>query len=129
MKVVSFLFCLASYYSFTQEVKQVSIGTKSTGNGEISLELIARKQSYAQRTVNDNDTYESVINSPKSVVFTENGAKFYIHSLEGHETGVFDASTFQKIKVIRHQFDENNEDRLFLKNETSIFGYPYYGEE
>jgi len=50
MKVVSFLFCLASFYSFTQEVKQVSIGTKSTGTGEISLELIARKQSYSQRT-------------------------------------------------------------------------------
>jgi len=106
MKLVSFLFCLASFYSFTQEVKQVSIGTKSTGTGEISLELIARKQSYSQCTENVNDAYETVFNSPKSVVFTENGAKFYVHSLEGHETGVFDASTFQKIKVIRHQFDE-----------------------
>ncbi len=129
MKIVSVLFFLASFSSFSQEVKQVSIGTKSTGTGEISLELIARKQSYSQRTENDKDVYETVINSPKSVVFTENGAKFYVHSLEGHETGVFDATTLQKIKVIRHQFDVNNRDRLFLNNETTIFGYPYYGEE
>jgi DNA-binding beta-propeller fold protein YncE len=129
MKIIKTMLFLSSFWSCAQEIRQVDIGTKSEGSGEINLELVARKQSYKHHPSHEADVYETVINSPKSVVFSKGGEKFYVHSLEGHETGVFDAKTFEKIKVIRHAFNETNASKLFLNNETTVFGYPYYGLE
>ncbi|MBM3160944.1 MAG: peptidoglycan-binding protein [Bacteroidetes bacterium] len=127
MRVLSIFFICITVYSFSQEIKHIKLGTKSSGSGEITLELIARRQSYNLRPTSQNDVYETVINSPKSVIFSKSGDKFYVNSLEGHETGVFDAKTFNKTKVIRHQFDESNVGKLFLNNESSVFGYSFFG--
>lgn len=119
--LISFLFF--GIISFSQVV-HIPIGQKSTGNGEVSLELINRYQHYKGKTKNENDSYDSAINSPKSVNYSIDGKKFYVQSLEGYTTAVYDAKTKKKIKTIKHVFDKSNQE-LFKNNETTAFGYEF----
>lgn len=86
--------------------------------------LTNRIQSYNSNTSNANDYYEPLINSPKSVNYVSNGKKFYVQSLEGGNTLVFDAITKKRIKLIRHEFTESNQN-LFKNGEYSVFDYKY----
>ncbi|MFY7668224.1 MAG: hypothetical protein ACOVQG_05745 [Crocinitomicaceae bacterium] len=119
--LISFVFF--GVISFSQVV-HIPIGQKSTGNGEVSLELIKRYQHYKGKTKNENDSYDSAINSPKSVNYSIDGKKFYVQSLEGYTTAVYDAKTKKKIKTIKHVFDKSNQE-LFKNNETTAFGYEF----
>ena len=119
--LISFVFF--AVISFSQVV-HIPIGQKSTGNGEVSLELINRYQHYKGKTKNENDSYDSAINSPKSVNYSIDGKKFYVQSLEGYTTAVYDAKTKKKIKTIKHVFDKSNQE-LFKNNETTAFGYEF----
>jgi DNA-binding beta-propeller fold protein YncE len=119
--LISFVFL--AVISFSQVV-HIPIGQKSTGNGEVSLELINRYQHYKGKTKNENDSYDSAINSPKSVNYSIDGKKFYVQSLEGYTTAVYDAKTKKKIKTIKHVFDKSNQE-LFKNNETTAFGYEF----
>lgn len=83
-----------------------------------------RIQSYQSSTSNPNDNYEPLINSPKSVNYSTNGKKFYVQSLEGGNTLVFDAITKKKIKLIKHEFTTSNQN-LFKNGESSVFDYKY----
>ncbi len=65
------------------------------------------------------------INSPKSVIFSPDGSCFYINSLEGLETVVYDAATLQQTAVIRHEFGPEDAD-LFLNGENTAFDYAYH---
>lgn len=121
------LFSLPFVAAFSQSVSRTTVGNKSTGNGEVTLELIARKQAFNSKPTNGSDAFETAINSPKSVVFAADGNKFYVHSLEGHKTAVFQTGTWKKLKEIKHEFNQAN-NSLFLNNETTVFDYPYYGE-
>ena len=105
--LISFLFF--GIISFSQVI-HIPIGQKSTGNGEVSLELINRYQHYKGKTKNENDSYDSAINSPKSVNYSIDGKKFYVQSLEGYTTAVYDAKTKKKIKTIKHVFDKSNQE-------------------
>jgi DNA-binding beta-propeller fold protein YncE len=119
--LISFVFF--AVVSFSQVV-HIPIGQKSTGNGEVSLELINRYQHYKSKTKNENDSYDSAINSPKSVNYSMDGKKFYVQSLEGYTTAVYDVKTKKKIKTIKHVFDNSNQE-LFKNNETTAFGYEF----
>jgi DNA-binding beta-propeller fold protein YncE len=119
--LISFLFF--GIISFSQVI-HIPIGQKSTGNGEVSLELINRYQHYKGKTKNENDSYDSAINSPKSVNYSIDGKKFYVQSLEGYTTAVYDAKTKKKIKTIKHVFDKSNQE-LFKNDETTAFGYEF----
>lgn len=48
--------------------------------------------------------YDPDIYAPKSVVFSKDGKKFYVNSLEGCKTVVYDSRTHEKLKVIDHSF-------------------------
>jgi hypothetical protein len=109
--------------SFAQVV-HIPIGKKSSGNGEVTLELINRYQHYNGGTKNENDSFDSAINSPKSVNYSIDGKKFYVQSLEGYTTAVYNAKTKKKIKTIKHVFDKSNQD-LFKNNESTAFGYEF----
>ncbi|MBQ7617590.1 MAG: hypothetical protein IJS50_01820, partial [Desulfovibrio sp.] len=63
--------------------------------------------------------------SPKSAIFSPDGSKFYVNSLEGKETLVYDTASLTLLKVIRHTFDKDDSN-LFLHNENSIFDYQYH---
>jgi DNA-binding beta-propeller fold protein YncE len=116
---------LNSQGSQAQTAPRFNMGITSTPAGaEVKLTLVHRYQRYNARPSHQNDVYDKSINSPKSVNFTPDGKKFYIHSLEGLTTSVYDASTMQQLKVIEHVF-KDADSLLFKDNEITVFDYKY----
>jgi DNA-binding beta-propeller fold protein YncE len=111
-------------YSFQAQVVHIQIGQKSKGSNEVTLELVNRFQRNYAKPSNENDSYDVSINSPKSVNYSLDGQKFYVQSLEGCKTVVYNAKTKKKIKTIEHSFDASNQN-LFKNNETTVFDYKY----
>ena len=74
-------------------------------DGHMTITQIARHQAYSRR---DSLTYDTDIRSPKSVTLNPEGTRYYINSLEGHRTIAYDASTHQKLAVIRHRFTKKD---------------------
>ncbi len=105
------------------EVINIPIGTVSNpADAEVKLELIERFQHYKSKTNSSNDHFDRNINSPKSALFSPDDKKLYVQSLEGYETLVYSADSFEKIKVIEHTFDNDDVD---LFQDTSVFDYKY----
>lgn len=65
------------------------------------------------------------INSPKAAIFSPDGSRFYINSLEGMKTAIFDSQTLKELGVIEHSFTEADSP-LFAGNEDRIEGYEYF---
>ena len=119
--VIYFLFVVITSFS---QVVHIPIGKKSMGNGEVTMELVNRYQHYNAGTKDINDSFDSAINSPKSVNYSIDGNKFYVQSLEGYTTAVYDAKTKKKINIIKHVFNQENQN-LFKNNETTAFDYEF----
>ena len=101
----------------------VPIGTSSNSAGSgISISLVKRFQHYNANTKNENDVFDVSINSPKSVNILNSKNKFYVNSLEGEETAVYDLTTFKKIKIIKHSFNASNQ-YLFKGDANASFIY------
>lgn len=88
------------------------------------LKLRKRIQALMVKSKKPTDVYESAINSPKSAIYSKDGSKFYINSLEGFTTVVFDSKTLAKKKEIKHVFTEKN-NKLFKDNENTIYDYKF----
>lgn len=117
-----FIFFITSYSLTAQEIHP-SIG--STAGGEevgVEITLIAKIQNYSTKADNTYIIRETDIYSPKSIIFLEEKQKFYVNSLEGYKTVVFDINTFKRKKTIVHGFGKAN-DSLFL--ETNVLGYQF----
>lgn len=91
------------------------------------IELVREKrvQSFLQKTNGPQDIYDGAIYSPKSALFSQDGRKLYINSLEGGQTLVYSWPDLKKIKTIDHFFNSRNQ-KLFLNGEDTIFGYPFF---
>lgn len=139
MTKMPWLFAFTLCFVFSSCSQNAEDGTKklhsqnanSTNRAEVlsngtlkALNLKAVIQSKIQFPQDSNWFYETAINSPKSAIYSKDGSKFYINSLEGYTTAVFDSKTLKKITEIRHEFDASNA-RLFKDNETTVFGYPF----
>ena len=83
---------------------------KSFRTDSIGVRFIGRKQHY---NWSDTATDDPDIQSPKSVNIHPSGEKFYVNSLEGGRTVVFDFMTQQKLKVILHEFTDGQPDSLW----------------
>lgn len=106
-----------------EEIKRNPLGILSdSGAVDVKMKLVARTQSFTNRNLKDFDRYDSAVNSPKSVIFSANGNKYYVNSLEGYTTHVFDTKTHVKLKDIVHRFTEKDAD-LFKNNEYTLFDY------
>ena len=66
----------------------------------------------------------SFVLSPKSVIFSADGSRFYVNALEGLKTLVYDTATLKLAHVISHEFTEEDAG-LFLDNESTVFDYTY----
>ena len=78
------------------------IGDKaSTRDGAITITNIGKKQQF---NASQRSTYDTDIHSPKSAAFHPDGSRFYVNSLEGCRTIVYDARSMRKLKVINHTF-------------------------
>jgi DNA-binding beta-propeller fold protein YncE len=102
-----------------------ALGIKSLPSASpVSMELYARFQHKVAATKNANDKFDVNINSPKSVNYLPEKGKFYVQSLEGNETVVYDLKSLQKLKVIKHEFNASNQ-HLFKDGESTCFDYKF----
>ena len=112
------LFPTLTTLSVNAQRSGVPIGTSSNSAGSgISISLVKRFQHYNANTKNENDVFDVSINSPKSVNILNSKNKFYVNSLEGEETAVYDLTTFKKIKIIKHSFNASNQ--YFFKGDAN----------
>ena len=91
---------LSAEMAFSQGIVHPKIGA-SFSNDRIKVTFVNRKQQFNYR---DTATLDTDILSPKSVNIHPNGTKYYVNSLEGGKTVVYDFATGKKIKVIDHTF-------------------------
>ena len=112
-----------SFFTSFAQILPTPIGTKSAPeNSEVSIRLVKRFQNNNSFPVNIEDIHDTTINSPKSVNILESRNKFYIHSLEGCLTSVYNLSDLKLIKTIHHQFTVDNQ---FLFHENTYFDYKF----
>lgn len=77
------------------------VGDHITIPSVMTITVVGKKQNYDPQ---DTATRDKHIISPKSVNFHPDGTRYYVNSLEGCATVVYDMATNRKIKVIRHRF-------------------------
>ena len=120
------LFLMSAMVAMTLAQAQVvhpKIGkTAQSADGRISVELVGKKQFFAP---GDKETADADINSPKSVNVHPNGKKFYVNSLEGATTVVYDAQTYKKLAVIKHHFDHTKDAALWSKP-SGLYSFTHY---
>jgi DNA-binding beta-propeller fold protein YncE len=92
--------------------------------GQVQLTPYARIQNLRSNTGNANDIYDRQVYSPKSALFSADGRKLYINSLEGGQTLVYSWPDLKKMKTINHTFNAKN-DFLF-QGESTAFGLPFF---
>lgn len=85
----------------------------------IGVRFVARKQHFDPSLT---DTDDPDIQSPKSVNIHPSGEKYYVNSLEGARTVIFDFQTQQKLKVIHHQFDQEQDSALWAPS-SGLFAF------
>lgn len=84
------------------EIVHSMVGDSSSGvAGSLKMHNIGRRQSFSSAMT---DSYDPDIQSPKSVTFSPDGKRFYINSLEGCKTVVYDAATLRKLHTIDYDF-------------------------
>ena len=92
-----------------------------SADGSITLKVVGQKLNYGgvKPELRDTDVW-----SPKSVHFHPNGKKYYINSLEGCRTMVYDARTNKKLAVIHHKFTPAN--AYLWAKESGFFPFTHY---
>ena len=78
----------------------------SSDDGQLTITSADKRQNYSG---GDAATRETAINSPKSANIHPNGKKYYINSLEGCATVVFEMGTNRKLKTINHHCDPSKD--------------------
>ncbi len=128
IRYIAFLLCLLIIQVGIAQpppVQRFDMGiTSAPADSEVSLKLARRYQQYNWYPKNDEDHLDKSIFSPKSAIFTLDGKKLYVNSLEGFSTSVYDVATGDRLKVIYHKFDNEN-NFLFQGDENTIFDYKY----
>ena len=78
-------------YAQVAKIVHPTIGTTAyNSDSTFSIKLIGKKQYYAPT---ETETADKDINSPKSVNMHPNATKYYVNSLEGATTIVYDFKT------------------------------------
>ena len=86
--------------AFAQSVVHPNVGAGFKADS-IEVRFIGRKQHFNSR---EPRTLDRLIKSPKSVNIHPSGSKFYVNSLEGGTTLVYDFNTRERIAYIEHSF-------------------------
>lgn len=102
------------------------IGTRaSSADGEIEIILADKRQYYLN---GPSETRDRDIISPKSVHVSPDGSKFYVNSLEGARTVVYDARTHRKINVISHVIGAEHDSLWAPPTQLYTFRHDYGNE-
>ena len=105
-------------------VVHARVGTVAASHDSaVVLTLVDKKQNFstAQSMV---QYYDEAINSPKSVNVHPGGTKYYVNSLEGCQTVVYDMSTHKRLKVITHHY--GTEHSALWTTDTALFKFTHY---
>ncbi|MFC4666118.1 hypothetical protein [Falsiporphyromonas endometrii] len=104
------------------EVKHSTIQEEClTSDGGLRLTITNKHQQFDWQ---DRSTLDKDIYSPKSVKILPDNSKYYVNSLEGCCTVVYDLKNNKKLKVIQHTM---NYDKLYLWNNLSgLFPFRKY---
>lgn len=109
------IFCVtlvnAQNISETKKPKTPAVAHNKIGDslrcsdGKLVIRCIGQKHGYGS-----GKTYDPDIRSPKSTIFLPKGDKFYVNSLEGCKTVVYQTDSLKKIKVVNHSFPSGKGD-------------------
>lgn len=116
--IVTIASALAANTATAQGIIHPSEG-KTVETDGFRLELIAKKQNFGGPARSKDED----INSPKSVNIHPDGTKYYVNSLEGMRTVVFDFQTGKKLKVIKHTF--TSADAELWAPDSGLFPFSY----
>ena len=98
------------------------IGTSiSSYDGQFTITLLTKKQYYSR---SDTLTMDPDIRSPKSIHIHPSGEKYYVNSLEGMRTVVYESASNTKLKVIHHSFDRS--DTLLWSKPSGLYPFTHY---
>lgn len=95
--------------------------TMTAQGGVLTITNVGKKQNHDWR---DTSTRDEDVFSPKSVNFHPDGTKYYVNSLEGCATVVYDRETNRKLKVISHRH-ASGEGPLWNKP-SGIYRFTHY---
>ncbi len=93
------IFAVANLFASAQDIKHPALGSSVKSPGGLTLTLVTRRQNY---NYGEKQTLCKDICSPKSINIHPTGKKFYVNSLEGATTVVFDATSNSPIALIKH---------------------------
>ena len=125
-KQIVFIFLgIASFLGAMGQSMHSKIGSQaSSENGAVKVELIHKLQHFDG---SDKATFDTDINSPKSVNIHPSGRKFYVNSLEGCVTVVYEMNTWKKLKVISHKIGPDKAG-LWAKP-SGLFEFTHYSSQ
>lgn len=122
--VFSAVACLSAAVALAQTYPVVhpTTGTAvASTDGQMTMTLVDKIQNY--RT-DRSGSIDPAIDSPKSANIHPDGTKFYINSLEGCRTVVYDMQTHRRLKVIDHRFTEA--DSALFSTPSGLFPFRFY---
>lgn len=101
------------------------VGAKSTpADAPVSITLATKHVNFTGAAKEYIDEY---INSPKSANIHPDGTKYYVNSLEGCATVVYDMKTHERLKVIHYDFKDGKDDALWSKP-SEFYPFTHYTE-
>ena len=95
--------------------------TMTAQGGVLTITNVGKKQNHDWR---DTATRDEDVFSPKSVNFHPDGTKYYVNSLEGCATVVYDRESNRKLKVISHRH-ASGEGPLW-NTPSGIYNFTHY---
>ncbi len=106
------------------QVCHPSVGTTSQGEG-LTLSIVNKHVNYKNPPAEYRDPY---VNSPKSANIHPDGTKYYVNSLEGCATVVYDMKTHKRLKVIHYKFEDEKDAALWSKP-SDFYPFTHYTEK
>ena len=104
------------------QIEHPIVGTTvSSSDKSFTITLVGKKQNYLPT---ETLTQDRDIRSPKSVNIHPDGTKYYVNSLEGSKTVVYEMGSNTKLKVIMHEFTEA--DSLLWSEPSGLFPFTHY---
>ena len=120
--ITALLFCVNTLNVSAQELVHPQIGTTALSkDGALKLELISKRQNY---TGGEAETRDEAIYSPKSANVHPSNKKYYVNSLEGGTTVVFEMGTNKRLKTISHHINKNHSH--LWSEPSSFYSFTHY---
>lgn len=113
----------AAMAASAQTIVHPLVGAKSTPeNASVSVTLVTKHVNFPGAAKEYRDEF---INSPKSANIHPDGTKYYVNSLEGCATVVYDMKTHKRLKVIHYNFKDGKDDALWSKP-SDFYPFTHY---